>query len=182
MSGGGSGKRIGGVLLAFVGLVGLVGGGAVLTLPTVPGDRSVVPLAVALIGLAVLVLGVRLVVTGERDAKTAASIDPAAAPEGGRPSPVAAVGALLLLAAGGWYYFGGGLEQQAARTMEDIEDKVAADAVVQYGIAKRNGTKIDACVHAGLVAAAYLQAKDEAQYRQWKQTEGSDCEAAGVPR
>ncbi len=29
----------------------------------------------------------------------------------------------------GWYYFGGGLESQADRTIQDIQNKVAADAV-----------------------------------------------------
>ena len=92
------------------------------------------------------------------------------------------IGAVLLFVAWGWYCVGGGLEQQAARTMQDIEAKVAADAVVRYGIAKRNGTKIDACAQAGLVAAAYLQAENEGQHQRWKQTEKADCEAAGVPR
>jgi len=39
----------------------------------------------------------------------------------------------------------------------------------------------DVCVHAGLVAAAYLQAKDEENYREWKATEKTDCVAAGLP-
>jgi hypothetical protein len=51
----------------------------------------------------------------------------------------------------------------------------------QYEIAKRDGSKMDACVHAGLVAAAYLQAKDEAKYQEWKLTERVDCFIAGVP-
>lgn len=70
-----------------------------------------------------------------------------------------------------WYFIGGGLE-----------NKVADDAVKEYEIAKRNGTRMDVCVHAGLVAAAYLQAKDEGKYREWKATEKSDCAAAGLPR
>jgi len=37
-------------------------------------------------------------------------------------------------------------------------------------------------VHAGLVAASYLQAKDEANYGIWKQTESKDCSRAGIPR
>jgi hypothetical protein len=65
--------------------------------------------------------------------------------------------------------------------LDDIEKKVAADAVSQYGIAKRGGAKIDICVHAGFVAAAFMQAKDEANYRIWKATESTDCAAAGMP-
>jgi hypothetical protein len=61
------------------------------------------------------------------------------------------------------------------------EMKVADDVVKQYEITKRSGTKIDVCVHAGLVSAAYLQAKDEDRYRQWKQIEKADCAAAGMP-
>jgi len=38
------------------------------------------------------------------------------------------------------------------------------------------------CVHAGMVAAAYLQAKDQGSYARWKEVERQDCNAAGVPR
>jgi len=69
-----------------------------------------------------------------------------------------------------WYFLGGGIENQ-----------VASDAVKEYEIAQRNGTRMDACVHAGLVAAAYLQAKNESDYRQWKAIERTDCSAAGLP-
>lgn len=69
-----------------------------------------------------------------------------------------------------------------ANTLNDINQKVASDAVTQYNIAKRSGTPMDACVQAGLVAAAYLQAQDESSYRQWKATQSSDCAAAGVPQ
>jgi hypothetical protein len=62
------------------------------------------------------------------------------------------------------------------KVMKDIHDQVATDSVEQYRIAKRNGDAVDACVHAGLVAAAYLQAKDEASYQKWKDIERSDCD------
>jgi hypothetical protein len=81
-----------------------------------------------------------------------------------------------------WFYFGGGLQQQAAKDMRDIERQVADDAVTQYEIAKSSGSAIDRCVHAGMVAAAYLQAKDDVNYKLWKQTEGLDCESAGLLR
>jgi hypothetical protein len=58
---------------------------------------------------------------------------------------------------------------------------VVDDSVAQYDIAKRNGTRIDACVHAGMVSAAMLQAKDEAGFKKWKATEKADCRRAGVP-
>jgi len=65
--------------------------------------------------------------------------------------------------------------------MQEIEDQVAADSVNQYRIAKNNGTPMDACVQAGLVAAAFLQAKDEPNYKKWKSVEHEDCIAAGMP-
>lgn len=63
-----------------------------------------------------------------------------------------------------------------------MQATVASGAVDQYEIAKRGGDKVDRCVRAGIVAAAYLQAKDEANYATWKQTEKADCKAAGVRR
>jgi hypothetical protein len=57
-----------------------------------------------------------------------------------------------------WFFWGGGTEKRAAK---DIENKVASDAVEQYRIAERQGDKMQICVQAGLVSAAYLQAKDE---------------------
>lgn len=66
-------------------------------------------------------------------------------------------------------------------SMDPIYKKVCSDAVEQYNIAKRNGTPIDVCAHAGMVAAAFLQAKDEANYAQWKKTETTDCTKAGAP-
>ncbi|HKQ48545.1 MAG TPA: hypothetical protein VJZ71_10780 [Phycisphaerae bacterium] len=88
----------------------------------------------------------------------------------------------LLVAIGAiWYFFGGGLEKQTAKDLNKIEQQVAADAVKQYEIAKRSGTAIDAYVHAGLVAAAYLQAQDESNYRKWKAIEKQEATRAGVP-
>ena len=63
-----------------------------------------------------------------------------------------------------------------------IEAQVAKDAEQQYEIAKRQGDAMQACAQASLVAAAYLQAKDEAKYAEWKGREKSDCAAAGVPQ
>jgi hypothetical protein len=81
-------------------------------------------------------------------------------------------GIISLIVLGGlaWYFFGGG-----------IEDQVAKDAVKQYEISKKNGTPGDICEHAGLVTAAYLQAKNEEKYRTAKAQEEQDCTAAGVP-
>jgi len=54
--------------------------------------------------------------------------------------------------------------------------------VAQYEIAERQGDKMQICVQAGLVSAAYLQAKNESSYRNWKYIENTACKQAGVPR
>lgn len=66
--------------------------------------------------------------------------------------------------------------------MQGIKDQVAQDAVDQYRIAAQQGDKMQKCVQAGMVAAAYLQAENQQQYNLWKATEAADCAAAGVPR
>jgi hypothetical protein len=93
--------------------------------------------------------------------------------------PVALI-SLILFVLWLWYLWGGGLERQATTSMQGIENKVAADAVEQYWIAFRQGDKMQICVQAGLVSAAFLQAKDESNYRVWKDTEKRRCAAAGV--
>lgn len=81
----------------------------------------------------------------------------------------------------GFYFFGGGLEKQAATEMANIEQQVATDSVKQYEIVKRGGNLIETCVHAGMVVAAYVQAKDETNHQKWLQTQSADCKKAGVP-
>lgn len=65
---------------------------------------------------------------------------------------------------------------------DQIHQEVINDSEKQYNIAKRQGTQMDACVQAGFVAAAYLQAKKEDGYRRWKNIEAYECSAAGVAR
>lgn len=67
-------------------------------------------------------------------------------------------------------------------SMNSLYSKVATDAVAQYEIAARQGDKIQICVQAGLVSAAFLQAKDEANYQAWKATEKNACTRAGMPQ
>lgn len=80
-----------------------------------------------------------------------------------------------------WYFFGGGLNQQAVKDLQQIKNQVADDSVKQYEIAKRNGSAMDAYVQASLVAAAYLQANDEANYGKWKAIERQEASRAGMP-
>lgn len=63
-----------------------------------------------------------------------------------------------------------------------IQDRVATDAVQRYEIVKRAGEPVEVCVHAGRVAAAYLQAKNETKYQQWKEIERADCARSGMPK
>lgn len=64
--------------------------------------------------------------------------------------------------------------------MQKIENQVAADAVKQYEIAKKNGSAMDAYVQAGMVAAAFLQAKDEENYKKWKKIEEEEAKNVGL--
>ena len=66
--------------------------------------------------------------------------------------------------------------------MDSAADQVAKNAVEQYEIAQRSGDKMQICVHAGFVSAAYMQAKNEASYQSWLAVERRDCKAAGVPQ
>jgi hypothetical protein len=79
------------------------------------------------------------------------------------------------------FFASGGLNKQVERDMQEIENKVASDAVAQFQIAKAQGDKMQICVQAGLVSAAYLQAKDTANYNAWKEIEKGWCKVAGLP-
>jgi hypothetical protein len=73
------------------------------------------------------------------------------------------------------------MDHEVKQNMQKIDNDVAADAVAQYKIAAESGKAMDRCVQAGMVAAAYLQAKDQEHYAKWKDIEHSDCKVAGVP-
>ncbi|KQS48610.1 hypothetical protein ASG38_05580 [Flavobacterium sp. Leaf359] len=79
-----------------------------------------------------------------------------------------------------WYFFGGGLEKHATNEMQKIENQVALDAEQQYEIAKNGGDQMQTYVQAGIVAASYLQAKDEANYNKWKAIEKEEGKKAGM--
>lgn len=64
-----------------------------------------------------------------------------------------------------------GFDRQVASDMQKIENQVAADAVKQYNIAAKHGSDMDAYVAAGMAKAAFLQAKDEANYHKWDSIE-----------
>jgi hypothetical protein len=81
-----------------------------------------------------------------------------------------------------FYIFGGGIDRQVANDMQKIENQVALDAEKQYEIAKKGDDKMQTYVQASLVATAYLQAKDEANYIKWKAIEKEEAINAGIPQ
>lgn len=72
-------------------------------------------------------------------------------------------------------------DEVVAREMARAEKHVIDDFEKQYEIVSRSGSAMERCVQAGLVAGAYLQAKDEASYVKWKEKEKADCAEAGMP-
>jgi hypothetical protein len=66
--------------------------------------------------------------------------------------------------------------------MGSIYQKVARDAVDRYELARKHGSAMQRCVQAQMVVAAFLQAKDEAQYAAWTVTQKADCAKAGLPQ
>jgi hypothetical protein len=74
------------------------------------------------------------------------------------------------------------VDRRTKAQMQRIHVDVAKDAWAQYDIAVKHGSPMDICVHAGLAAAAYLQAKNESAYQQWKAIERRRCAAAGLER
>ena len=93
----------------------------------------------------------------------------------------AVAGAIVFVGLLTWM-FGGGLDLQVSHTMANIEQQVAQDAVEQYNIAKAQGNSMQICVQAGMVSAAYLQAKDQSTYNIWKAIEEVDCAKAGIAK
>lgn len=72
------------------------------------------------------------------------------------------------------------IHDQANEEMSHIENQVAKDAEEQYNIALRQGDKMQIAVQASMVAQAYLQAKDEANYKKWKDIEKKANKEAGL--
>lgn len=71
-------------------------------------------------------------------------------------------------------------EGQTEKGMQEIYAQVSSDAIAQYNITMRGNSSMDMCVHAGIVAATFLQAKDEINYNSWKRIEQGDCKRAGI--
>lgn len=71
------------------------------------------------------------------------------------------------------------IDIHAEGDLQDSRNKAAADAVAQFDLIKKNsGSVLDYCVQAGLVATAYLKARDNRRYREWKRDEEYYCSLA----
>lgn len=97
-------------------------------------------------------------------------------------SPQAQSALLGLLVVGGFaaFWVFGGLDWIAGKQLDDIQVQTAEDLERQYNLMGSESTEIEKCVQAGVVAAAWLQAEDQIEYRNWKTTERSHCEAGGL--
>ena len=73
------------------------------------------------------------------------------------------------------------LHKQTANTMHNIEMQVANDAVTQFEMVARTGDDMQMYAQAGMCAQAFLQAKDEANYRKWKDVENRLADKLGMP-
>jgi len=71
-------------------------------------------------------------------------------------------------------------EDQVQKEVNNISSQVARDAEKQYEIAKKNGEDMDAYIQAGIVAASYLQANDEENYKKWKKIEKEAGKKVGL--
>lgn len=89
------------------------------------------------------------------------------------------VGAIILIIALS-FVFGGDIDEQVKKELSTIEIQVAKDAEKQYEIVRKNGVSIESYTQASLVAAAYLQAKDEENYNKWKQIADEEAKKVGL--
>jgi hypothetical protein len=64
---------------------------------------------------------------------------------------------------------------EAKQYISKIHNQVAEDAVKQFELSMKGKNLAEICVHAGIVVAAYLQAKDEKNYLEWKKIEKKAC-------
>lgn len=69
---------------------------------------------------------------------------------------------------------------EVAQQVRSIERSVVFDAIAQFRTAQRAGDKVDVCVHAGLVTASLIQAKESLALSKWKPIEAFYCARAGL--
>jgi len=73
------------------------------------------------------------------------------------------------------------LEEETKKAEVEFNQKVIDEAIAQYQMVARAGLKQEMCLRAGIVVEAHLQAKQEEDWRVWKQIQYRDCKKAGIP-
>lgn len=63
---------------------------------------------------------------------------------------------------------------------KEIQEKLIADGITQYEHDKENGSYMDRCVQAGIIANLYEDNLDTENHKKWKAIEETDCQKAGV--
>jgi hypothetical protein len=130
-----------------------------------------------------------------RECKKEVSTDASACPHCGRKAPtVSTLRRLVFSGALGFIFFlvcTSTLGRSSSSRPEKVSAlkvltsgvhaQVAGDLIEQYETAKRAGSKMDACVHAGAVKMAFIQAKDEDGTRKWGTVQRKECAIAGLP-
>lgn len=88
--------------------------------------------------------------------------------------------ALLMLGGLIAFFFFGGWDWWTGKQAGDLYVKTAEDLEAQYRLMGAESSEMDKCVQAGIVAAAWLQAQDQIEYKNWKLIEDGHCESAGL--
>lgn len=63
---------------------------------------------------------------------------------------------------------------------KQVNNKVITEELKKYKMVEKTGTKIEICIQAQMVTQAYLQAGNEEKYKEWHDTQESDCYLAGL--
>jgi len=65
--------------------------------------------------------------------------------------------------------------------MNKIFRQTALEEERKFKLVYESGSKMDMCIHAGIVAEAWLEANNAEKYKEWKETHKKACKAAGLP-
>ncbi len=89
---------------------------------------------------------------------------------------------VFLYGVAAWFCYPPGVEKQAVTDANEARKQVAEYAVSEYRLLYRHGAAWDRCAQAGVVVAAYSQARDGRNYEAWRRIEATDCRLAGILR
>jgi len=93
--------------------------------------------------------------------------------------------------AAGWFFYEKLIEKkveldmekitiQVEQDMKNIAIQVALEEERKFKLVNENGSNMEMCIHAGTVAAAWLQTENSERYKQWKEIQKKMCKAAGL--